>query len=417
MAVTTTYKWNVYNVTTYYPEESGTTSDWSSYSAGTSYSGYTSYSFDNENGTFSLSGWYDGEGGTYYDGSGSSITATEVEFMYIAGTEEVYYRCRTTSISVGTPSYGQGDYSHQTQSTNRNAYPSGVSGSYYYEYIGYVTTTDAAYSYVKTNCTDGNNGTITVSTSGGSGTQYVKLVRGATTISDWSTTKQFTGLSAGNYTVYGKDAQATNTEYTQAISIAAAATFTSAKTNCTAYATANGTITASGTGGSGTYQYALYLGASLIRDWATSGSFTALAAGTYSLRCRDTSASSVVTTISVIVYAPPSFSYSKTDNTNPTTPNGSITASAVGGSGSYMYKLNSGALQSSGVFTGLAAGTYTLLCVEQGGLATQQSFSVTVALNATYKTAVGNTIIRGIAIGNTAVISIAIGNTIIYSAE
>lgn len=39
---------------------------------------------------------------------------------------------------------------------------------------------------------------------------------------------------------------------------------------------------------------------------------------------------------------------------------GSITATATGGSGGYQYSINSGAFVSSGTFTGLTAGTYTI---------------------------------------------------------
>ena len=74
MAVTTYYKWNKYTVEEYYTEESGAFGDWSDWSAGTSYSGYRSYSFDSSSGTFSLSSWFEGQHGTYYNGSGSSIT-------------------------------------------------------------------------------------------------------------------------------------------------------------------------------------------------------------------------------------------------------------------------------------------------------------------------------------------------------
>lgn len=379
MAVTTYYRWNKYTVSTWYPEESGSWSAWSSYYAGTSYSGYLSYSYNGATGSFSTSEWYEGEGGTYYSGSGSSMTATDVEFMYVAGTEEVYYRERSCSYSAGTPTYSQGDFISTVQSTNRGAYTDGVNADSYYVYIGSYTITDSTYSNTKTDCSNGNNGTITGASSGGSGTHYFKLIKGASTISDWSATYQFTGLSAGSYTLYGKDAQATSTEYTAIISIAAAAIFTAAKSNSTTYTANNGTIAAYGTSGSGTYNYKLLLGTTVIHDWSTTASFTALAAGTYTLKCRDASYTTYETTLSVVILSPPLFTYTKTDNTSSSTPNGSITASGVGGSGVYQFSLNGGTAQTSGSFTGLSAATYTLLCTEQGGLGTSTSISVTIA--------------------------------------
>lgn len=64
---------------------------------------------------------------------------------------------------------------------------------------------------------------------------------------------------------------------------------------------------------------------------------------------------------------------------NPSTPggtNGSISASATGGSG-FTYSLNNGAFQSSGNFTGLAAGAYTITAKSSAGCSGSQSFTLT----------------------------------------
>lgn len=55
---------------------------------------------------------------------------------------------------------------------------------------------------------------------------------------------------------------------------------------------------------------------------------------------------------------------------------GTITVSATGGSG-FTYQLNSGAFQSSGTFTGLAAGAYTITAKNSNGCTGAASFSVT----------------------------------------
>ena len=385
MSVTTTYKWGKYIIETTYPITYGAFGTWSSYYDGDTYSGNTDSGFDNSTGTFTPNDWQSGSlynyYNTFYSGSGSSITETEVEFIYVAG-DGSKYRERSRTLSAGTPTYSQGAYIEQATSTTRTAYPD--NGEYlgrWYVYTGYTVTTDSTYSYIKTNCSNGNNGTITASASGGSGSHLFKLMKGTSTISSLSATYQFTGLSAGTYTLYGKDAQATNIEYTEIISIVAAASFTISKTNCSAYGSNDGTIAAYGTSGSGSYQYKLLLGATILFDWSSTASFTTLAAGIYTLKCRDASYTSVETTLTTTVLSPPQFSYVKTDNTSASTPNGTITASGIGGSGSYLFSVNGGAAQSSGEFTGLSAQTYTLLCAEQGGLATQRSFSVTVLLS------------------------------------
>lgn len=65
--------------------------------------------------------------------------------------------------------------------------------------------------------------------------------------------------------------------------------------------------------------------------------------------------------------------------TNPTTPtgsDGSINVTATGGTG-FTYSLNGAAFQSSGNFTGLAAGTYTVTAKNDGGCTGTGSFTLT----------------------------------------
>lgn len=64
-----------------------------------------------------------------------------------------------------------------------------------------------------------------------------------------------------------------------------------------------------------------------------------------------------------------------TNTTGPTTNNGSITATATGGSG-FTFSLNGGSFQSTGVFNNLAAGTYTITARNSNGCTGSQSFTV-----------------------------------------
>jgi hypothetical protein len=57
--------------------------------------------------------------------------------------------------------------------------------------------------------------------------------------------------------------------------------------------------------------------------------------------------------------------------------NGSINASATGTTGAFTYKLNSGSFQSSGTFTGLAKGSYTITAKSAGGCTGTKSFTIT----------------------------------------
>jgi large repetitive protein len=136
------------------------------------------------------------------------------------------------------------------------------------------------------------------------------------------------------------------------------ATVSRANANC--FGTANGSITVSSpTGGSGNYQYRLDTG-----TWQSSGSFTGLAAGTYSVQMRDANNTTCTQALGNQTITQPAQLNATVNSANATcfgTSNGSITVSSPsGGSGSYQYRLDAGTWQSSGSFTGLVAGTYSV---------------------------------------------------------
>lgn len=120
----------------------------------------------------------------------------------------------------------------------------------------------------------------------------------------------------------------------------------------------NGTITATAVGGSG-FKFSLNGGP--FRD---TGYFTGLApfqnyhvVGKNSIGCTDT------IVVQIASYDPCqgvtiNVTLTKTD-ASPNQPNGSITATATGGTG-FTFSLNGGAFQTSGTFSNLSAGTYTV---------------------------------------------------------
>lgn len=214
-----------------------------------------------------------------------------------------------------------------------------------------------------TNATLGKaNGNITGFLLGGNGYTF-KLNNGL-----FQTSNIFNGLAAGNYTVIAKDnkgciftSQAIIGETDPCAGVTV--TVTTTKTD-PAINVSNGKITASVANGTG-FTYSLNGGV-----FQSNGAFTGLAAGNYSVTAKNadgcTGTAQVVlnainpcTGITVVV---------TTTVVNPTTPqsNGSITASATGGSG-FTYSLNGGTYQSSGAFTGLADGNYTITAKNADG--------------------------------------------------
>ncbi|HLG41448.1 MAG TPA: hypothetical protein VI461_17340 [Chitinophagaceae bacterium] len=221
----------------------------------------------------------------------------------------------------------------------------------------HVTTTSTAATVNLT------NGTISAVATGGSGFEY-SLNEGP-----YRDTGYFTGLAASqNYMLVARNSWGcSDTAYVTVNSFNPCAGINvvviTSKTDATA-GQSNGSITASATGGTG-FTYRLNSGA-----YQSSGTFSALAAGNYTVTaknsngCTGTAQVTIGTNnpcagVTVIVTA------TKVDPATGQS-NGSITASATGGTG-FTYSLNNGAFQSSGTFTGLAAGNYTVTAKNSNG--------------------------------------------------
>ena len=218
-------------------------------------------------------------------------------------------------------------------------------------------------SATKVNPTAGqSNGSITASATGGTGFTY-SLNNGA-----FQASGTFTGLAAGSYTVTAKNSNGcvgmknvslVANDPCAGITVLVSTT----KTDPTA-GQSNGSITATATGGTG-FTYSLNNG-----PFQTNGIFTGLAAGNYTVTAKNSNGCVGVKNVALATTDPcagitVTVSATKVDPTTGQS-NGSITATATGGSG-FTYSLNNGAYQSSGTFTGLAAGNYTITAKNSNG--------------------------------------------------
>jgi gliding motility-associated-like protein len=170
----------------------------------------------------------------------------------------------------------------------------------------------------------------------------------------------FSNLAAGSYTVTVRDAAGCEDSETVSLS-STAATNLSASSTAPTCAAANGSINASATGGTGALQYRLNAG-----TFQSSGTFSNLAAGSYTVTVRDAAGCEDSETVSLSSTAAPNLSASSTAPTCAAA-NGSINASATGGTGALQYRLNAGTFQSSGTFSNLAAGSYTVTVRDAAG--------------------------------------------------
>jgi large repetitive protein len=207
-----------------------------------------------------------------------------------------------------------------------------------------------------------SNGSITATASGGTGFTY-SLNNGA-----FQASGTFSGLAAGNYTLTAKNSNGctgvTSVSLTNADPCAAVTVSVSTTTVRPTNTSSNGSISATATGGTG-FTYSLNNG-----TFQASGTFSNLAAGNYTVTAKNSNGCSGVTTVSLVSIDPCAgvTVAVSTTTVQPSTglSNGSITATATGGTG-YTYSINGGAFQTSGTFSNLVAGNYTITAKNSNG--------------------------------------------------
>ena len=207
-------------------------------------------------------------------------------------------------------------------------------------------------------CNGANDGTITITASGGTGILSYDLGTGA------QATGNFIGLSAGTYTVTVTDANfCTETSSTitftnpSALSIV---TETSTEVSCNGGS--DGTVMVVATGGTGALSYDIGSGAQI------DGNFTGLLAGTYTVTvtdanlCTITSSTFVLNDPSSITIDSETFTDILCNGIN----DGSVSVTASGGTGILSYNIGFG-VQATGDFSGLIAGLYTVTVTDVNG--------------------------------------------------
>lgn len=201
-------------------------------------------------------------------------------------------------------------------------------------------------------CNGGNNGSITVSATGGNGVYTYAWSNGGGTNTQ-------NNLTAGNYTVTVTDGNgciATATaSVTQPSAIVASVNVVS---NVTCFGASNGAVSLTATGGNGNYTF----------NWSNGNagaSFNNLAAGTYTVSTTDGNGC-VAPTIQVVISQPTQI-VATTSVVNPgcTSANGSASVTVTGGTPPYSYDWSNGATTAQA--NNLVAGTYTVEVVDANG--------------------------------------------------
>jgi gliding motility-associated-like protein len=238
---------------------------------------------------------------------------------------------------------------------------------------------------VNVSCHLGTNGSITQTAIGGTGTLSYNLMPGNIN----SATGVFGSLIAGSYTITVKDAN--NCTMTTSLNIAQPSAIvwnTTTLLNVSCHAGSNASMEITATGGTGSLSYNLMPGN--INN--ATGSFTSLVAGTYTVTMKD---ANNCTKSSVVNISQPILINWNAPTISPVTchagTNGSIGLTATGGTGTLSYNLMPGNItNSSGTFTSLVAGAYTITVTDANSCTITSLVNITqpsaLAINAVTNT-------------------------------
>lgn len=214
----------------------------------------------------------------------------------------------------------------------------------------------------------GNDGSVTVSGSGGTSPYEYRINEGA-----YKATGTFGSLAAGIYSVTIRDAAMCTYNLTVTITqpwIPLTANIIS-QINVSCQGGSDGSVTVSGWGGVMPYLYSFEGGA-----FQSSGTFSSLSEGTFTIAVRDVALDLYNITVTMTEPDPISIAVSGEDiycfggNT------GSVTAIVTGGSGPYTYSWNSVPVQTNPVATGLTAGTYTVVVTDAGSCTASNTVTI-----------------------------------------
>ncbi|MES2763040.1 MAG: PKD domain-containing protein [Bacteroidota bacterium] len=205
-----------------------------------------------------------------------------------------------------------------------------------------------------------SNGTYNVTGVTGGTSAFSFMVDGV------ATTSLTSGLAAGTHTVQVTDANSCTFNTTFNIGTAAGPVTATVVTSNATCGSANGSATVTGvTGGTGPYQYS-FNGSPLAAGTTTNS----LLAGTHTLTVRDANLCVLTINFNVLNNGTPTSAIVSTTNTSCFGgTNGGFTISGAGGSGAPFTHTLTAPFQSNGtgVFTGLAAGTYSTITQDMAG--------------------------------------------------
>lgn len=241
-------------------------------------------------------------------------------------------------------------------------------------------------STTATSCPAVNDGSITVTATAGTAPFTWQLDGGA--IVNGTSPYTFNGVASGPHTIVVTDVYGCNVTVNANVNAGPALTATATPTATSCNGANNGSITVTPNNGVAPYQYAIDGGAAI--PGGASYTFNGLTPGNHTVTVTDgAGCTTAVITVNVSVGPQLTTTATTTDVLCNGGNTGSITVNQPAiGTAPYQYSLDNVTWQSSNIFTGLAAGPYTVYFNEANGCAGSLNITVNepAALNATTST-------------------------------
>jgi len=195
-----------------------------------------------------------------------------------------------------------------------------------------------------------NNGTVTVTANGGNPPLSYSV-----NVQPYSFNNTISNLAPGSYVVNAKDANGCTSSSVAFISSPGQISINSLNITNTTCGTNNGAISIVAFGGTPPLNYALNNG-----GFQTNGTYTGLAAGTYTLQIKDGNNCTKDTIVSVVPLGGVTVASLNVTQPNCAGNTGSITINGTGGVTPYTYSINGVNFNASNIFGSLASGSYTV---------------------------------------------------------
>ena len=239
-------------------------------------------------------------------------------------------------------------------------------------------------SYNNVSCNGGNDGSITLTSSGGTGAVQYSINGGLS----YQSSGTFTGLPAGKYSALVKDVAGCGQGEVVTLNQPSAITYQVTTKAATCFAKADGELhISSAIGGIGKISYSLN-----GLNYQSSPDFYALLGGNYTVYVKDAASCVVTKNITVPRPADITATYTLTQVNCHGSNNGSIQINASGGTTPYQYSLNWSAYQPTALFVNVGADTWTLVvkdannCTDTGTAIITQPAAIVPAISSTNST-------------------------------